>query len=140
VKALTLLLVALLAGSAFAAPSAKAPAEMRLNDFLAKPAYLQSWNALFRGEKDVDAWLARYSKTLNGPTAPEAGVQVGTIRYDATMVCKAHDCGDNRFYVLFAPNGAGAWGVLLKAGKAERFFGKPDEAKKGALRAIAARS
>jgi hypothetical protein len=134
------LLLSVSAASAFAAVSARAPADMRLHDFLAKPAYLQSWNALFRGEKDVDTWLRQYAKTHDGPTAPEESVRIGGVRHEATMVCKRHDCGNNRFYVLFAPDGSAAWGFLLKSGKQERFFGKPDEARKKALRAIAART
>ena len=112
---------------------------MYLFDFLDKPAYRQSWNALFRGEKNVDPWLARYARTTNGPTAPEPSVQLGGVRYEMANVCKAHDCGDNRFFVLFAPNGRKAWGLLLKDMTNERFFGRPDDEKKDALREAARR-
>ncbi len=40
----------LLAASAVAQPTGE-----YLFDMLKKPAYLKSWNALFTGEKDVDA-------------------------------------------------------------------------------------
>lgn len=139
-KALQLLVTVLLSGGTFAVSLGQGPADSRLYDFLEKPSYQESWNALFRGEKNVDSWLARYAKTKDGPTSPEAPVQLDAIRYEVANVCKTHDCGDNRFYVLFAPKGAKAWGFLLKNGKAERFFGKPDDEKKNALRTIAARS
>ena len=136
-KAARWLLGALLIGSAFAASSGQEPAELRLFDFLDKPAYRASWNALFRGEKNVDPWLARYAKTRNGPSSPGEIVELGGVPYQTANVCKAHDCGDNQFHVLFAPKGARAWGLLLTDLKKERFFGKPDEEKKDALREAA---
>ena len=139
-KALQLLVALLLSGGTFAVSLGQGPADSRLYDFLKRPAYRESWNALFRGEKNVDSWLARYAETKDGPTSPEASVQLDGIRYEVANVCKTHDCGGNRFYVLFAPKGAKAWGFLLKDGRDGRFFGRPDDEKKNALRAIAARS
>jgi len=136
-KASQLFLAVLLTVSAFAVSVEQAFADSYLFDVLVKPAYQQSWNALFRGEKDVDSWLTLYAKTKDGPTSPGDTVQLGGILYQMNDVCKTHDCGDNHFYVLFAPNGAKAWGLLLKNGKNERYFGKPDDEKKNALRATA---
>ena len=136
-KASQLLLTILLTGSASAVSVQQAFADSYLFDVLVKPAYQQSWNALFRGEKDVDSWLTRYAKTKDGSTSPEDTVQLGGIPYQMNDVCKTHDCGDNQFYVLFAPKGAKAWGLLVKNRKNERFFGKPDDEKKNALRAAA---
>ena len=131
------LFFSLIAMVAVAIPSGTAFAELYLYDVLAKPAYLKSWNALFIGEKEVDPWLTSYSKTRNGPATPGETVQVDGNIYQINFVCKAHDCGDNRFYVLFAYDGSKAWGYLLKNGKGEHFFGTPDGDKMNALRAAA---
>lgn len=132
-----LALVALLIGTTAAAASGVASAEEYLYDVLAKPGYRTSWNALLRGEKQLDPWLAQYARTKNGPTAPGATVTLGGTRYQIHHVCKVHDCGDNMFYVMFGFDGARAWGLLLIKGKDERFFGLPDEEMKHALRTAA---
>ena len=124
----------LLAASALAAPAGE-----YLFDVLKKPAYLSAWNALFAGEKDVDAWLAAYAKTKDGPATPAETVPVGGVKHQVNFVCKAHDCGDNRFTVIFAPGGTKAWGLLLRKDRKERFFGDPGDAARTALRAAARR-
>ena len=105
-----------------------------LFDVLAKPAHHKAWDALFLGEKNVDSWLTQYSKTRNGPSTPGKTVELEGVRYQLHNICKAHSCGDNMFYVLFGLDGAQAWGLLLKRGQGERFFGAPDDEKKDALR------
>ena len=125
----------LVAGIVAATP---AFAQAYLFDLLAKPAYAKSWNALFPGEKDVDSWLTEYARTKNGPATPGTRITLDDKRYQINNVCKAHSCWGNTFYVLFAPDGARAWGLLLTedrdGGKTERFFGNPDEPKKQVLR------
>jgi hypothetical protein len=121
--------------AAAAVTSERAFAEPYLFEVLANQTYLKSWNVLFAGEKDVDLWLVRYAKTKNGPAAPGTMVQIGSTEYQINSVCKPHDCENNQFVVLFSPKGAEAWGLLLKDKKTERFFGRPSEEKKQALRA-----
>lgn len=110
-----------------------------LFDVLKKPEYKKSWNELIDGEKNVDAWLANFAKTKHGVSTPAKKIKIGTDTYQINSVCKPHDCGNNQFYVIFAPSGTKAWGILLKAGMEERFFGKPDEKKKTILRNAAAK-
>ncbi len=138
-KLKALVLLTLFAGitSAMATSVSAGGSEPYLFDLLRKPSYLKSWNELFKGEKDVDSWLARYAETNDGPATPRRLVQSGGITYEVTDVCKTHDCGNNIFFVVFAPNGSKAWGLLLKNKTDERFFGKPDETKKQLLRAAA---
>jgi hypothetical protein len=108
-----------------------------LFDLLAKPEYYKSWNTLIRGEKNVDTWLAKYAKTKSGPATPGETIKLGSNSYQLNTVCETSNCGNNTFYVLFAPNGTKAWGLLLKVGEDESFFGNPDDEKKTALRAAA---
>lgn len=136
----TAALALFLSFSAASLAQAKAqPAELPyLYDLLAKPAYAKSWKALFKDEKKVDAWLAAYARTQDGPATPGKALKLEGKNYRLNSVCKTHDCDTNQFHVLFNEDGSAAWGLLLKSnGKdkaKERFFGKPDEQKRRALR------
>lgn len=110
-----------------------------LFDILSKPAYHKSWSTMIRGERNVDTWLAKYAKTKDGPATPGETIKLGSNSYQLNTVCKTHDCGNNKFYVLFAPNGTKAWGLLLKNETDERFYGNPDNEKKTVLRAATKR-
>jgi hypothetical protein len=121
--------------SAFSASTAIA--DEYLFQLLAKPAYLKSWNMLFRSEKNVDTWLAMYGNTKDGPTTPSETLKLKDGSYQLASVCETHSCAANRFYVLFSPNGDKAWGLLLKGDEDERFFGKPDDEKKAVLQTAA---
>jgi len=137
VKPLTATLLSFVIATAMAIASSGVFAEPYLFDLLAKPTYYKSWNKLLAGEKDVDLWLAKYAKSKDGPATPGKETKLGEVSYLISTVCKTHDCGDNQFFVLFAPNGTQAWGLLLINRKTERFFGNPDDEKKKALRAAA---
>lgn len=128
-----LLLSLLLAGFANGAAHAQA----YLDETLQKPAYLQSWNAMLKGERKVDPWLAQYARQRNGATSPASAVQLGAENYELHSVCEAHNCEANRFYVLFTLGGKRAWGYQIRDDRQERFFGKPDAQKKEVLRAAA---
>ncbi|MDR2019049.1 MAG: DUF2939 domain-containing protein [Syntrophobacterales bacterium] len=108
-----------------------------LFDLLEKPSYQKSWNELFKREKNIDGWLVLYAKTENGLAMPRRLIKSGGITYEASSVCKKHDCRDNIFFVLFAPNGSKAWGLLLKNTTYERFFGNPNKNQKQFLRSLA---
>ncbi len=136
-KSLSLLALAVLAFGLVSATLPSFAAEPYLFEMLNRPTYQKAWNGLFVAEKDIDVWLAKYAKTKNGPAGPGAIVVIGNKRYQANTVCKPHDCEDNRFVVLFAPDEAKAWGMLLKNQRDERYFGHPDEEVKKALRAAA---
>jgi hypothetical protein len=110
--------------------SVNATTDEYLFELLAKPEYYNAWNTLFSGESNVDPWLAEYAKTKDGPATPAETITLGSISYKYTTVCKAHDCGNNKFYVLFAPNGTKAWGLLQRNDVDEIFFGNPDDEKK----------
>jgi hypothetical protein len=139
VKPKALVLLALFASitSAMATSASADASEPYLFDLLNKPSYQKSWNELFKGEKNVDDWLAEYAGTTDGPATPRRFVQSDGITYEVSTVCKAHDCGNNIFFGFFAPNGSKAWGLLLKNRTDERFFGNPDENTRQLLRAVA---
>src|SRR5262245_35673024 len=89
------------------------PSDPYLNDLLKKPDYLAAHNKMMGSSSYAPAWLKGYSKTLDGVTHPA----ISAGEYTMAEVCKPHDCGANDFYVLFAPDGKQAWGLLLTGGK-----------------------
>ena len=126
-----LLLLLLLLGSspAFATDKADGP---YLFDLLKQQAYLSAWKAMLSGEAVPD-WVGSYAKTFNGPSTPSKDVPVGADTYTLAWVCKAHDCADNQLYILFAPGGKQAWGLLVVKEK-QRFLDHPNEAIQAALK------
>jgi hypothetical protein len=128
---LTRLLLAFLllgAAPAFAAED-EAP---YLFDLLGDDPYLDAWNGMLAGET-VPGWVKTYAKDFNGPATPSTKVSVGGEPYTLAWVCKAHDCGDNQLYVLFAPGAQPAWGLLISAGDQRRWLGQPDPAIQAAI-------
>ena len=114
-----------------------------LPDVLEKPNYLKSWNSLISNVENVDYWLANYSKTKNAVSTPSKLVTLSDGTYQINFLCKPHDCANNKFFVLFSPNGSKAWGLLLKitydkneteiTSQTTSYFGNPDEEKEHAL-------
>lgn len=109
--------------------------DVYLFNLIEKPTYSKAWENLFYKEKNVDQWLTSYSKTLNGPSSPRGTLEHKGILYQIGEVCEQHNCGENNFYVLFAPNTSQAWGIQIKNEK-ERFFGNPDNHKIEMLRSL----
>jgi len=103
-----------------------------LFDLLEQSAYLKAWNGMLKGET-VPPWVKSYAKTFDGPATPSTEVPVGGQPYTLAWVCKAHDCGDNQLYVLFAPEGRQAWGLLISAGDERKWLGNPDAAVQAAI-------
>ena len=105
-----------------------------LFDLLKEPAYRGAWDAMLKGEKNVPKWIVTFSKTYDGVASPATPIDVAGKSDLITSVCKPHDCGDNQLYVLFAPDGAKAWGMLVEGGDQTRWFGGPSDAEQTALR------
>lgn len=116
-----------------AMPSLSWADEDYLFDVLENPEYRQTWDALIASQQDVPSWLANYGDTQNGPATPAVKVRSGEKDYQINFVCKTHDCGNNKFYVLFSADGTQAWGLLLQE-EDEIFFGAPDADKQQLLR------
>lgn len=86
-----------------------------LFEVLENPVYRKTWDKLLATQQSVDDWLAEYSQVKNGPATPANKVQLDGKDYQINFVCKAHDCGDNHFVVMFNADGTQAWGVLRRA-------------------------
>lgn len=119
---------------AFAAcTSAKGAEGPYLFDLMKKPAYRMAWDGMLKGAKPP-AWISVFRRTGNGVATPSTNTTIAGRNYELAHVCKPHDCGDNRFQVLFAAGGSQAWGALLEGGKQPRFFGGPSPEQRDALR------
>jgi hypothetical protein len=95
-----------------------------LFDLLKQRPYLESWNTMLSHER-VEPWLSHYAKSKDGPASPAQSITLDGETYLLTNVCKTHDCGDNMFYVVFAPHGTHAWGLLLTNQSNEKWIGNP---------------
>ncbi|MEZ5827935.1 MAG: Ivy family c-type lysozyme inhibitor [Hyphomicrobiales bacterium] len=122
------LLLILFMSPAFAADDEKP----YLFDLLADDAYLAAWHGMLEGET-IPQWVEVYAEDFNGPATPSTQVPVGGEPYTLAFVCKAHDCGDNQLYVLFAPGARQAWGLLISGGDRRRWLGNPDAAVQAAI-------
>ena len=128
-------LAAALAAIGLLAPAGQAPGGEYLSDLLKKPTYRAAWKALLKTRK-VDAWLAQYAKTYDGPAAVCKSIKVDGVAYTTGWVCKAHECGGNTFNVIFAPKGKQAWGLWTKGGH-PTILAKPNAAQRAALEKLA---
>ena len=104
-----------------------------LFDLLKQPTYRAAWTAMFKGEKGIDPWIATFARTYDGVATASSEVTVNGQSNLVAEVCKPHDCGGNRLYVLFAPGARQAWGLLVVDGASPRWFGKPGAAIRDAL-------
>ncbi|KUL93962.1 hypothetical protein DK26_19710 [Bosea sp. WAO] len=101
-----------------------------LFDILKDPVYRRAWSRMIGSPGPRERWLR--ADRLSGPGGPSREVWIAGRSYERADTCKRHDCGDNRFEVLFAPGGTRAVGVLRQPGRA-RIFGSPSAAERRAL-------
>jgi Inhibitor of vertebrate lysozyme (Ivy) len=118
-----LLLLFLLPFPGSAAVAAEQPGPY-LYDLMKQEAYVTAWKTML-GPDMVPDWVKTYADTLDGPAAPSITVPVGGDSYTLGFTCKAHDCGGNQLYVLFAPGAKQAWGLLI-TGESHRWLGHPE--------------
>ena len=69
-----------------------------LFDLLKRPAFRNSFDALFANERNVDEWIIVFRKTGNGVCGPSKRVQTGSATYLAADVT-----GANRIAVAAKP-------------------------------------
>lgn len=103
-----------------------------LFDLISRPAFKNSFDAMFKGEANVDGWLKRYTIDKNGPATPSKTYVIEGRSRIGGFVCMTHNCGDNQFYYLFNDDGSKAVGLMIK-GDVQRWFGAPNAAEKTTL-------
>jgi hypothetical protein len=111
-----------LSNVAAAAEDTKGPI---LGDLMKIPTYRAAWVSMLAGAT-VPPWVEEYAKTLDGPATPSITIMVDDAVYTLGFTCQPNNCGDNQLYVLFSPNGAKAWALLL-TGDEKKWLGFPNE-------------
>lgn len=117
--------------------SAARAEEPYLFERLDRPEFRQTFERLFAGEENLEAWLARYIKVGDGVDFPGEIRTVQGAQYYAHQVCRPHDCPGNGLYVLFSPDGSRAWALLTVNDGSSRFFGHPDAGMQQVLQEVA---
>ncbi len=110
------------APSAPATQAAKGPV---MGALLRLPKYIYAWQGMMAGETPPQ-WVKDYALTLDGPPVPTIPVPLDGEIYTLGFTCKPNDCETHQLFVLFAPEGRDAWGLLASPGGVS-WLGKPDE-------------
>jgi len=120
-------------GATFSA--AAVAADVYLADAIKSSAYAQSLAELLKSAGSLPDWTNELRKPRgNYVGTPVVHVTIAGTHYELFNACKAHDCGDNRIEVMFAPKGTKAWGAILVDGKNVTFLGAPSPAQQSALK------
>lgn len=115
---------------------AAAANDIYLTDAIKNPFYLRALTSLLENSGQLPGWTRQVLKTSGDYVGtPVAYSTVDATRYELFFTCKAHDCADNALEVMFAPNGAQAWGALIENGKPISYLGAPSPAQQSALAA-----
>jgi len=96
-----------------------------MGDLLQLPKYIYAWQGMMAGETPPQ-WVKDYALTLDGPPVPTIPVPLDGEIYTLGFTCKPNDCETHQLFVLFAPEGRDAWGLLASPGGVS-WLGKPDE-------------
>jgi hypothetical protein len=119
-----------------ACPLAVAANDVYLFDAIKNSAYLNALTTLLEGAGRLPAWTHQLLKTTGDYVGnPAVYSTVDGTKYELFYNCMAHDCYNNELEVMFAPNGAQAWGALVVDGKAVFYLGGPSPAQQTALKA-----
>ncbi|MEZ5827934.1 MAG: Ivy family c-type lysozyme inhibitor [Hyphomicrobiales bacterium] len=82
-----------------------------MGELLKLPVYIYAWQGMMAGETPPE-WVKQFTATLDGPPTPSIPVPLDGEIYTLGFTCKPGDCEANQLYVLFAPEGRDAWGLL----------------------------
>nr|WP_306666288.1 Ivy family c-type lysozyme inhibitor [Bradyrhizobium campsiandrae] len=107
-----------------------------LFDALKKPAYAQASKNLIEQAGQLPDWardvLARNKVAYTTTDAEPVDIQ--GVTYEVFTVCAVEfSCADTHLAVLFAPEGAKAWGVVVHEGVMS-YLGAPNDAQAAAMR------
>jgi hypothetical protein len=108
-------------------------ADLYLFDVLKQPAYRKAYLAMMKGATHLPVWLGQITGKGDYVATPETHATIDGVTYRLFNACKAHDCADNIFEVMFSPGGAPAYAVLTEDKNPKRWFGNPNAAQQKAL-------
>lgn len=102
-----------------------------MGELLRQPKYIYAWQGMVAGETPPQ-WVKDYAISLDGPPVPTIPVELDGEVYTLGFTCKPNDCETHQLYVLFAPEGRDAWG-LLASPSGISWLGQPAERIKEAI-------
>jgi hypothetical protein len=105
-----------------------------LDEQLRQPAYKKTFNALFKGQHNIEPWLQGYLKNRNGLETPGRTRTIGSKKYELYSLCQPQYCPGSALHVFFEPGGLRAWALFNKEDGTLRFFGNPDAEMQTALK------
>ncbi|MGA3303086.1 MAG: Ivy family c-type lysozyme inhibitor [Methylovirgula sp.] len=104
-----------------------------LFDVMKEPQFQKAYAAMLTGATHLPSWLREITGKGNYVATPETPATVGGIPYRLFHACKAHDCAGHELEVMFSPDAAKAYGLLIDGDKPRRWFGAPDADQQTAL-------
>ncbi len=107
------------------APQAQETKGPVMGKLLQLPKYIYAWQGMMAGETPPQ-WVKDYATSLDGPPVPSIPVPLDGEIYTLGFTCKPNDCETHQLYVLFAPEGRDAWG-LLATPDGVKWLGQPDD-------------
>jgi hypothetical protein len=126
-------IVAAMLALAGAAGAARAADSEFLFEVLHKPAFHASWEKLLREVQPTPDWLLRFKKDYDGVAGEVVNETIDGKPYAMSFVCEPKDCLGHKFVVLFAADGARAFGALGGKDNSPAFFGAPGQAEQDAM-------
>jgi Inhibitor of vertebrate lysozyme (Ivy) len=112
-----------------------AASDTYLTDAIKNPSYARALTKLFGDSPGLPSWTQQVLKTSGDYVGtPATFATIAGAKYELFHACKAHDCTGNELEVMFAPNGAQAWGALIDNGKPVSYLGAPSPAQQSALK------
>jgi len=94
--------------------------------------YRRAWDAMMKGARRDAFWMPDPDRVT---ASPNLVTHLDGREYKIGRICKPHDCGNNQFLVLFAPDARQAWGMRVTRQTDVRWFGDPGPLQKDILRA-----
>jgi hypothetical protein len=107
-----------------------------LSDMIKKPAYARALKSLLDHAGNLPTWTGEVLKpkgdNVEGPVT-YASID-GTV-YESFSNCESQNCSESRLEVMFAPDGAQAWGAFVNRWPLSYvYLGAPSEAQQAMLK------
>ena len=98
-----------------------------------KGLYRASWDRLMKLVQPTPDWLVQFNKNFDGVAGEVKPLTIDGKPYALSFVCKATECEDHKFVVLFDDKGAHAFGALGGKDNEPAYFGAPSPSEQEAM-------
>jgi len=109
-------------------------ADPYMTDMIKKPAYARALKSLLDHAGKLPGWTREVLKPKGAYVeTPLTHASIDGITYDVFFNCEQQNCDQSALAIMFAPNGAQAWGALSQE-RTISYLGAPSEAQQAALK------